>query len=507
MVVRSVGYHSAMRWRIPDMAGRWCALAAVCSCVLSGLACRKPADAGRHDLEEAGYSLTQDDWFRAVRENNLPVVKRFIEAGFEWNAANGAGDHALHEAARCGAEEVARLLLDRDVAVDLPGAMGRTPLMAAAMADQRKMVRWLIRQGAAPSLKDADGYHALLLAIREGKPGAAEELAAVQSESLDPALLLAALVGKQQVIDSLTNYGASVYARMEDGRTPLMVAAQNGHADAVKLLLELGANRHATDENGLTAVDHATANGYQEIVAILRDESSGKPMALAGLEAVGAEMAKVVQRADELQDPEMEPAPAVHPPLPRATASTLEGAVIGKAVAGKDPVATEPARKNQPPLVMRAYQERDLPLRVVTVEAGKAHLEIRDKSPARQAVVAPGEVIPGLPLVIVRAERRMRESKLNLGQPMEVSVVEVRDPARGTTREWIAGHPATAHDPAALVEDPVSGQRYVAVPGQKFRGADGTEFTVSDVRPNQLVIENRSTGEVFTLPLRGPRGG
>ena len=92
-----------------------------------------------------------------------------------------------------------------------------------------------------------------MLAVREGSSGAVVELAPYDREDLDPALLLAALVGKEQVIDALTNYGASVYARMDDGRTPLMIAAQNGHEEAVKLLLEIGSSRYTKDPEGRTA--------------------------------------------------------------------------------------------------------------------------------------------------------------------------------------------------------------------------------------------------------------
>ena len=112
------------------------------------------------------------------------------------------------------------------------------------------MVRWLLRQGADPRLKDKEGFTPLMLAVREGKSGSVGELASYNREDLDPALLLAALVGRADVIDALTNFGASVYARMEDGRTPLMIAAENGHVDAVKLLLDIGASRFTTDPEG-----------------------------------------------------------------------------------------------------------------------------------------------------------------------------------------------------------------------------------------------------------------
>ena len=84
-------------------------------------------------------------------------------------------------------------------------------------------------------------------------------------------------------------------------------------------------------------------------------------------------------------------------------------------------------------------------------------------------------------------------------------MVEVQDSSTGRRRELVAGLASTAHDPVALVEDG-AGRRYLARAGQGFRAADGTEYVVVDVRPNQMVIENRTEGGVITVPLRGPRG-
>jgi hypothetical protein len=85
-------------------------------------------------------------------------------------------------------------------------------------------------------------------------------------------------------------------------------------------------------------------------------------------------------------------------------------------------------------------------------------------------------------------------------------VVEVRDDLTGTAREWMAGLPCSAHDPAALLEDSATGQRYTAVPGQRFKSEDGGEFQISEVRPSQIVIKDLNSGAVSTLSLRGPRG-
>jgi ankyrin repeat protein len=483
--------------------------------LLSVPACRKPSDAGKAELGDAGYQLTRADWFRAVAENNVSVMRRFLEAGMDWKSPDDAGDLALHVAARAGAQEAAGFLLDKGMEVNAVGAQGRTPLMAAALGDQRAMVRWLVKQGADQAITDAEGYSALLIAVREGKAGAVNELAAIHGESLDPALQLAALTGKHVVIDTLTNYGASVYTRMEDGRTPLMLAAENGHTEAVRLLLDLGASRQAVDENGLTALDHASANGYQEIVALIREERPADSLSLAGVNELGKELQQTLEKAlvesvveagsERGGVSESAPVAASGPVAPLAGAVLSAAAPSGRASSSPVTADAKSGEAAMPPLVMRLYQERELPVRVASVDQGKARVEMLG-SVQREVVLGKGDSLPGTRLVVVRAERRMQESKLNLGQAMEVSVVEVRDPVTGTKREWISGHPAMAHDPVALVEDAATGKRYLALPGQRFKSADGAEFIVSDVRPDQIIIEAVASGMVTTLPLRGPRG-
>ncbi len=150
---------------------------------------------------------------------------------------------------------------------------------------------------------------------------------------------------------------------------------------------------------------------------------------------------------------------------------------------------------------MRGYRQKDLPLRVESVQGQTATLRI---SGAGVQQVVKGAAIAGTPLKILRMERRMQDTKDRNGQT-EVSVVEVEDPGNGSRRELISGLDSTAHDPVALVED-AGGRRFVAQAGQHFRGSDGAEYAVIDVRPNQMVIENKTKGEVITVPLRGPRG-
>ncbi len=478
-------------------------------CLLVLTACRKPADAVKSDLNEAGYQLTTADWMLAASRDDVSALKKFIASDFATDSRDENGDSALHAAASNGAKNAADFLLNRGLTIDQTGANGRTPLMAAVLGNQTVMVRWLLRQGADPRLKDKDGYAPLMLAVREGMSGAVAELAPYHRDSLDSAILLAALVGQAEAIDTLTNYGGSVYARMEDGRTPLMIAAENGHAAAVELLLDIGASRFSTDADGRNAADLANAAGHAEIAALISSNPKPQELSLESPAEVAQAMDAFVDAAAVQTTEPQETSPAT-PLAARAPSRLIQGAVLSRSVKSIAATAASSSASAQetfplPPLVMRHYRERELPLEVRSVVGETATIAIRGTD-AREVSVRAGEAIPGTRLSVVRVQRRMESSKLNLGQPMEVSVVEVRDSASGATREWISGVPVTGHDPVALVEDAATGQRYTATPGQRFRSADGAEFIVSDVRQNQIIIEDAATGAVQTIPLRGPRG-
>jgi ankyrin repeat protein len=468
--------------------------------------CRDRQKVAADELSEAGYQLTEADWFRAAASDDAAILARFTKGGYAVELRNPEGDTALHVAAAVGAEKSAKWLLDQKLPVDVRGSSERTPLMSAVIAGKPVMVRWLLRQDADPRAKDADGYKPLMLAVREGHGEVVGELAAHDRDDLDNALLMAALLGQTQVIDALTNYGASVYARMDDGRTPLMLAAERGHQDAAKLLVDLGANRFTSHQDGRIAADMAEAGGHAELAAMLRVEPALEEFSLQAGHQVGEEMAVA-------RDSGTEPGPlgqAAHTsePVPetarRKSPALIAGQVLGVVSSSTDG-PTRTLIDRELPLVMRQFRHRELPLEIRRVDGTIARVALKSGR-GSELKVKEGETIPGTRLRIIRAQRRMESGKENFGRPMEVSVVEVEDLASGQRRRLVAGVAATAHDPMALVEDTASGARYVAAPGHSFTTADGTRYTISDVRPNQLVIEEVASGRVRTLPLRGPRG-
>src|SRR5262249_35085366 len=81
----------------------------------------------------------------------LDTVKALLEAGSDVNAANGAGDTALHGAAASGYTRVIQLLVERGATVDAENKKGQTPLAMTATAargvDKKKVADVLLRLG------------------------------------------------------------------------------------------------------------------------------------------------------------------------------------------------------------------------------------------------------------------------------------------------------------------------------------------------------------------------
>jgi serine/threonine-protein phosphatase 6 regulatory ankyrin repeat subunit B len=465
----------------------------LCLLVIGFGACKDQKEVVDREVREAGYSMTQEGWIEAIRADHVAVVRKMAKTGFDVMAKDREGRTSLHLAAEAGSMQVADYLLSAGVAIDESDNTGITSLMLAAKAGRHEMVRWLLKQGADAKLKDQNGYMALMLAVTHHQVKCVEELAPYCREDLDSALLLAALVGEASAIDILTNYGASVHARMEDGRTPLMLAAENGHQEAVAILMDIGASRFATTDSGDTARSFAVSAGHHQIAEMIEKGFAGDVIALDTEHEIAVAMSDYVSKSAG----ESKPASGSDGLL---TVASLEGA----RVSSTGNRATGDTRENFP-ILMRHYLQRELPLEVKSVSGNTATLRLSG-NPSKEINVRSGDAIPNSNLLVVNVSTRVERGKLNNNEPIHIAVVEVEDRSSGARREWQSGAPVVGHDPVALVEDAVTGRRYLAKVGQKFTSEDGHEFMVIDVRPGQLVIEDVTRGEVSTLLLRGPRG-
>lgn len=515
--------------------------------LLSG--CRKAEESPEAGLEEMGYSVTAADFHRAAEIGDVAVMETLLEKGMDLDARDGVGNFGLHAAAAAGSEAGVRFFVDQGMDVDVRGASERTPLMVAAAEDELAAVRELLRLGAKAELVDANGFRALTIAADVGSADAIDGLAVSSRPFLDDALLLSCLRGHSECVAVLTDYGASVYARMGDGMTPLMLAAREGHVETIEVLLERGANRFAVDDEERTAGQVASAAGHG-LLAIRLNAAPGENAfelpALPGWDAgeepvvdgallgavighqeeetpeegeghpsegalVGGSLgggAGYVVGGDEGEPRDGEGDPGLGEGDPEVTQEQpLGGAVIGSVPIEEDPIASKPGERKIVPdepasgLVMARYEEKPLPLRIEGADEGEVQVRYL-YGEHKRVTVKKGEEIPLTGLRVVEVEKKRDHSKLTGGVPADVSVVVVEDPATGQQRRLTVKLGASAHEPFAVLRNGKAGKPMVVRSGAVVQGVDGQSYRVIDVRPAQVVIENVGSGEATTLNLQ-----
>ncbi|MCC6070784.1 ankyrin repeat domain-containing protein [Massilia sp. GCM10020059] len=109
----------------------------------------------------------------AAFKRNKPAALALLERGA---AVNRKGWSPLHYAAAGGADDIARILIDRGAAINARAPGGLTPLMMAAREGQDSAVAVLLEAGADTSLKGDDGLSAAQLAERMDKPRIAKAI-------------------------------------------------------------------------------------------------------------------------------------------------------------------------------------------------------------------------------------------------------------------------------------------------------------------------------------------
>lgn len=180
----------------------------------------------------AGFSSSiagsYDDFFTAIKRDDSSAVRELLQRGFDANTIDSTGQNGLYLALREPSPKVAQVLIDwPQTNVNALNPKGESPLMLAALKDQRDLAEKLIKKGADVN-----------------KTGWAP-------------LHYAATHGHLAMISLLLENSAYIDAESPNGTTPLMMAAMYGTPAAVKLLLEEGADPQLKNQQGLTALQFA----------------------------------------------------------------------------------------------------------------------------------------------------------------------------------------------------------------------------------------------------------
>ena len=145
------------------------------------------------------------------------------------------------------AAAVARLASDAEL--NAPGDGGLTPLMLAAHLGRLDLVRLLLDAGADVNAADERGYTALFHACHNADEDR----------------------GWPEVVQALLEAGADKEACIGFGVRPLMYAAGQGEAAVVKVLLDAGADPMARNEVGRTALMMVKDRDYVDVINILHE--------------------------------------------------------------------------------------------------------------------------------------------------------------------------------------------------------------------------------------------
>jgi ankyrin repeat protein len=151
----------------------------------------------------------------AARMNDVPTVKRLLDAGVDENSRDRYGDTALIWASANGYKEIVRMLLDReDIAVNTKNRSGYNALIYASKNGHKETVRMLLDKGADVNMRNVDGFNALMFACRWGC---------------------------RDIVRMLLDKGIDVNLKDKYGWNALMYALNGGYKDIVDMLKQHGA--------------------------------------------------------------------------------------------------------------------------------------------------------------------------------------------------------------------------------------------------------------------------
>nr|XP_021518724.1 neurogenic locus notch homolog protein 4 isoform X1 [Meriones unguiculatus] len=195
----------------------------------------------------------------------------------------GTGETPLHLAARFSRPTAARRLLEAGANPNQPDRAGRTPLHTAVAADAREVCQLLLaNRRTAVDARTDDGTTALMLAARLAVEDLVEELTAARADvgARDKrgktALHWAAAVNNARAARCLLQAGADKDAQDSREQTPLFLAAREGAVEVAQLLLERGAARGLRDQAGLAPGDVARQRSHWDLLTLL--EGAGPPV-------------------------------------------------------------------------------------------------------------------------------------------------------------------------------------------------------------------------------------
>jgi hemoglobin len=181
-------------------------------------------------------------------------------------------DSPLHASLRAATRDRFISEVERDRScVRLLGLRGQSLLHDAALAGEAVLAAVLIRSGADPDAKEAEGHTPLYRAstgdVARVLLAAGATVDVASGPTRGTALHQASRWGYVSVAQALLDHDATIDARDAKGQTPLRRAVNCRQLQIVRLLVQRGADPLAADRRGVTPLDVARTAEMKKILA------------------------------------------------------------------------------------------------------------------------------------------------------------------------------------------------------------------------------------------------
>ena len=188
-----------------------------------------------------GLAGSYEDFFNAIRNDDVKVISSLFARGFDPNTVDLNGEPAILHSLRHESVKVFELIVKHPkTQVNVRNSHGESALMLVSLKGELQLAKTLIQ-------RDADINH----------PGWTS-------------LHYAATGGHTAIIHLLLEESAYIDAESPNGTTPLMMAARYGNGKAVQLLINEGADLHLKNHLGLSAIDFAVTGQRPDAIQLLQ---------------------------------------------------------------------------------------------------------------------------------------------------------------------------------------------------------------------------------------------
>jgi len=222
-------------------------------------------DEGRNPLHAIAY-----------RNEDLAILKYFIEKGADVNQQDDGGDSPFMNAANNNTLEVVKFLFESVKDSNAKAKNGRSALAMAVNRNSADVVEFLLQKGADINTKDKKGNtlaYYLLNTYNAKKPEVFEQkLSLLQKNGLVLTELqhnkntlyhLAVEENNLNLLQRLEEFNLDINAKNSDGNTALHLAAMKATDDSIlKYLIEKGADKTAKTDFEESVYDLASENEF-----------------------------------------------------------------------------------------------------------------------------------------------------------------------------------------------------------------------------------------------------